>query len=112
MFQRVLLAWDPRKPPRRSVDVAAALADTYDAELAVCCIGDGTVEAQAAVGPDVSIATVPSSHVERELLRYAHDHGFDLLIVGRAHDSDQLPQRLIEWASLPVLVVVEEEPRQ
>jgi hypothetical protein len=108
MFQRVLLAWDPRQPPRRSLDVAESFAGAYDAELAVCCLGGGTVEAQAAVGPDASIATIPSAHVERELLRYAHAHGFDLLVVGRVGAQAELPRRLIEWASLPVLVVAEE----
>jgi len=109
MFQRILLAWHADRPPRRSLDVAGSLADAYDAELAVCCIGDGTVEAQAAAGPDALVTSVPAAHADRELLRYAHAHGFDLLVIGRAREDEPLPRRLIEWASMPVLVVAEED---
>jgi len=108
MFQRILLAWHADRPPREALDVASSLADAYEAELAVCCIGDGAVEAQAAVGTDATVTSVPIAHADRELLRYAHAHGFDLLVVGRTDENEPLPRRLIEWASMPVLVVAEE----
>jgi hypothetical protein len=107
MFQRILLAWHADRPPRRSLEVARSLADAYEAELAVCCIGGGTVEAQAAAGPDAVVAALPAAHGDRGLLRYAHDHAFDLLVVGRTPESAVAPRRLIEWASIPVLVVAE-----
>src|SRR5579884_3340510 len=40
MFQRVLLAWPSDAPPRRALEVARSLAETYAAELAVCCLVD------------------------------------------------------------------------
>ena len=108
MFQRVLLAWPHDRPPRRSLELARSLADAYDAELVVCCLGDGAVEAQAAAGPDVVVESLPAAHGDRELLRYAHAHAFDLLIVGRVRENEPLPRQLIERASMPVLVVAEE----
>ena len=110
MFHRILLAWPNDTPPMRSLQVARSLADVYDAELTVCCLGDGTVEAQAAAGGDAVVESLPAGHTDRELLHYAHEHAFDLLVIGRASESEQLPRRVIDWASLPVLVVAEEAP--
>jgi hypothetical protein len=107
MFQRILLAWPTDTPPRRSLEVARSLADSYDAELTVCCLGDGAVEAQAAAGADAVVATLPAAHGDRELLRYAHEHAFDLIVVGRVHEHESLPRHLVESASPPVLIVAE-----
>jgi hypothetical protein len=107
MFQRILLAWPHDQPPQRSLELARSLADAYDAELTVCCLGDGAVEAQAAAGAEALVASLPAAHGDRELLRYAHEHAFDLLVVGRVHENEPLPRKLIESASLPVLVVAE-----
>jgi hypothetical protein len=111
MFQRILLVWPHDTPANRSLDVARSLADVYDAELSVCCLGNGAVEAQAAAGVDAVVESLPTAHADRELLHYAHRHAFDLLVIGRARAGDPLPKRLIEWASLPVLVVSEASER-
>ena len=108
MFQRILLAWPHDTPPTRSLQVAQSLADTYGAELTVCCLGNGAVEARAAAGADATIESLPAAHADRELLHYAHKHAFDLLVIGRVHQDEPLPRRVIGWASLPVLVVAEE----
>jgi nucleotide-binding universal stress UspA family protein len=110
MFHRILLAWPRDTPPTRSLLVARSLAEVYDAELTVCCLGDGAVEAQAAAGADVVVESLPAGHVDRELLQYAHEHAFDLLVIGRAREAEHLARQVIDWASLPVLVVAEEPP--
>jgi hypothetical protein len=110
MFHRILLAWPHDTPPTRSLQVARSLAEVYDAELTVCCLGDGTVEAQAAAGADAVVESLPAGHADRDLLHYAHEHAFDLLVIGRMSEAEHLPRQLIDWASLPVLVVAEEPP--
>ncbi len=109
MFQRILLAWPSGRPPGRSLELARELADAYDAELTVCCLGDGIVAAQAAAGAEAQVVSRPAWHSARELVRYAHEHAFDLLVVGRVRDEAPSPGGLIESASLPLLVVPEEE---
>jgi hypothetical protein len=111
MFQRILLVWRHDEPPTRSLEIAQSLAEEYDAELVICCVGNGEIEAQAAVGSETLIESLPLRHGGRELLRYAHAHAFDLLVVGRVHANEREPRDLIEWASLPVLVVAEEQAR-
>jgi nucleotide-binding universal stress UspA family protein len=109
MFHRILLAWPPDPPPPlASLRVARSLAEVYDADLTVCCLADGMVEAQAAAGTDAFVTSLPTGDTDRELLRYAHEHAFDLVVIGRATENEQLPRRVIDWASLPVLVVAEE----
>ncbi len=108
MFQRILLAWPSDAPPRRALEVARSLAETYAAELAVCCLGDGAAAARAALGAHAAVASLPRPHADRELLRYAHEHAFDLLVVGRRRAGEPLPRRLVDRAALRVLIVPEE----
>lgn len=105
MFQRILLAWRPEPAPRTGLAAARSLADACEAELAVCCIGAAASEARAAVGRDVSVEVLPAAHADRELVRYAHEHAYDLLVVGKTLENDPLPRRLVERASVPVLIV-------
>jgi nucleotide-binding universal stress UspA family protein len=105
MFQRILLTWREDAPSDRALALARSLADVYGAELAVCSLGTVVQAAREAAGPEAAIEEIPTGHADRELLRYAHAHGFDLLVIARAHEGEQLPQRLIDRASLPVLVV-------
>jgi len=107
MFQRILLAWEHDNPPSASLEAARALADAYRAELTVCCFGDDTVEAQAAAGADAFIEALSPQHAARELAAYAHEHGFDLLVVGRRKGHHVLGRHLVDDVSCPVLVVTE-----
>jgi hypothetical protein len=109
VFQRILLTWRPEQPGR-ALDVARSLATACEAELAVCCVGVGAGEARAAVSRDVPVAVLPAAHADRELARHAHEHAFDLLVVGQVARNDPLPRRLVEWAPVPVLVVPEQPP--
>jgi len=107
MFQRILLAWQSGRSQERALELARSLAERFDAELAVCCLGDGAADARAAAGPEATIDSVAAAHAGRGLLRYAHTHGFDLLVMSRAHENEPLPRQVIDSASLPVLVVAE-----
>jgi hypothetical protein len=111
MFRRILLVWLHDGPALRSLDVARALAGAFDAELTICCLGDDALDAQAAAGPDARVQTIRGTHADRELLDFAHEHGFDLLVIGRGQRNEPLPRRLIDRASLPVLVVGDSPPR-
>lgn len=111
MFQRILLAWPHDQPPRKSLELAQSITTVYGAELTICCLGNGAVEAQAAAGAEAVVDSLPAAHPDRALLHYAHEHAFDLLIVGRVEEGEQLPRRLIDGASVPVLVVAEDPPR-
>lgn len=94
MFQRILVAWSRSSPAAKSLEVARSLAEAYGAELTICCVVEMT----------------PAAHADRELLRFAHRHAFDLLVLGRGRVGEPFPLRVIEWASLPVLVVAEDVP--
>jgi hypothetical protein len=107
MFQRILLAWSQPKPPDGAVRIARELAREYEAQLVVCCIGDGLAEARAAVGAEADVESLPARHGARELLHYAYEHAFDLVVVGRRASHDRLPEELVAAAAMPVLVVGE-----
>lgn len=107
MIQRILLAWEHDNPPDASLRAARSLADAYQAELTVCCFGDDTVEAQAAAGADAFIEALSPEHAAEQLAHYAHEHGFDLLVIGRKPGEHLLGRRLLDDVSCPVLVVAE-----
>jgi nucleotide-binding universal stress UspA family protein len=110
MFHRILLAWLD-DAPTSSLAVARSLAKTYDAELTVCCPAARAGGVRALLGADAAVEPLPSNQPERELLRFAHEHAFDLLVIGREPQHELLPRRVIDRASLPVLVVAEERAR-
>jgi nucleotide-binding universal stress UspA family protein len=111
MFQRILLAWPEPDPPARALALARELAEEYAAQLVVCCLGDEATKAQAAVGAEIQVESVSARHGTREALDYAHEHGFDLLVVGRIPGRGGLAGELISQTAIPVLVVAESAAR-
>jgi nucleotide-binding universal stress UspA family protein len=143
MFQRILLAWDGSAVARRAFDVAIDLTRRYEAELVVVSIAyspahaethtDREESADAArryleesfahvrdraerAGVSVEHEIVESDVPGDVLLRYAHDHGFDLLVAGHHHEGRVgrlllrgVAERLVGAAPVPVLVVGERE---
>jgi len=111
MFQQILLAWEHDNPPHASLEAARTLADAYRAELTVCCFGEDTVVAQAAAGADAYIEALSPEHAAEQLARYAHEHGFDLLVIGRRPGQHLLGRHLLDDVTCPVLVVTEDAQR-
>lgn len=142
MIQQILIAWDGSPPARHALDMAIELARRYEAELVAASVAHSpahpeteadrveTVDAArryleetfAAVADRAHRVGVPLEHVIIEgddpadrLLGYAHEHGFDLVVVG--HHRNRRPgrfllhglaERMIARADMPVLVVADE----
>lgn len=141
MFQRILIAWDGSEVARRALDLAVDVARRYDAELVAVSIAnapeyaetmaDRAESAQGArrhldetfdrvrdraerVGVPIEHVVVEGDHPVEEILAYAHEHGFDLLVAGH-HRSGRagrvllhgVPERLAAAAEIPVMIVGE-----
>lgn len=142
MFQRILIAWDGSEVALRAFDAAIDLTRRYDAELVAVSIayspahaetaGDREESADAAqrylretfqevadraerVGVDVEHQIIDGQTPARALLDHAHEHGFDLLVMGHHHSRRAgrlllrgVTQQVLAEATLPVLVVSDE----
>jgi len=143
MFQRILIAWDGSQVALRAFDVAIDVTRRYDAELVAVSIaysprhaetaGDREESADAAqrylqetfrevadraerAGVDVEHQIIVGERPARALLDHAHEHGFDLLVMGHHHSRRAgrlllrgVTQDLLASATIPVLVVSDEE---
>jgi nucleotide-binding universal stress UspA family protein len=141
MFQRILIAWDDSKPARRALDLAIDLARRYEAEIVAASVAHSPGHAETEADRVESVETtrrhlveslagirdradrvgVPLEHVviegdrpAEDLLRYAHEHGFDLVVAGHHRGGRAgrfllhgLAERLVDASSVPVLVVGE-----
>ena len=142
MLQQILIAWDGSRPARRAFDNALDLARRYEAELVAVSVahspahaeteGDRAESVDAArqyleetfsslddlarrVGVSLDHIVIEGDHPADDILAYAHQHGFDLVVVG--HHRNRRPgrfflhglaERMIAHASMPVLVVSDE----
>jgi nucleotide-binding universal stress UspA family protein len=143
MMQQILIAWDGSRPALRAFDTAVDLARRYDAELVAVSVAHSPAHAETAADRTESVDAarryleetlsavhdraervgVPLAHVIVEgdspaddILGYAHEHGFDLVVVGHHRNRRTgrfllhgLAERMIAHASMPVLVVTDEE---
>jgi nucleotide-binding universal stress UspA family protein len=129
MFQRIMVAWDGSALAERALDMAVDIACTYEAEIVAASVlapaGDPHLlqaafararEACVDRGVEPEHAIIEGGHPARDLLEYAHEHGFDLLVIG--HHRHERPggimlhgmtERLLTAAQLPMLVVGSEE---
>lgn len=127
MFQRILVVWDGSELAERAFAMGLELAGTYEAELVAASVIDPTSDDQEARlvslfadrhaeherrGWTIGHELIRGSHPDRDLLAYAHRHGFDLLVVG--HHREPKPgvlvlhgvaEHLVAAADVPVLVV-------
>jgi nucleotide-binding universal stress UspA family protein len=144
MFQRILIAWDGSDVALRAFDAAIDMTRRYAAELVAVSIayspahaetaGDREESADAAhrylqetfrevadraerAGIDVEHQIIIGETPARALLDYAHEHGFDLLVMGHHHSRRAgrlllrgVTQQLLADATIPVLVVSDEAP--
>jgi nucleotide-binding universal stress UspA family protein len=142
MLQQILVAWDGSRPARRAFDTALDLARHYDAELVAVSVAHSPAHAEteedraesvdaarqyleqtfASVDDRAERVGVPLDHVIIEgsnpagdILDYAHQHGFDLVVVGHHRNRRTgrfllhgLAERMIAHAQIPVLVVADE----
>ncbi|HTU79206.1 MAG TPA: universal stress protein [Solirubrobacteraceae bacterium] len=142
MFQRLLIAWDGSDAALRAFDVAIDVARRYDAELVAVSVayspahaetsGDREESAAAAhrylretfaevadralrAGVDVEHQIIEGRDPSRALLEHAHEHGFDMIVMGhhRSRSAGRLLLRgvareLLAGATIPLLVVSEQ----
>jgi nucleotide-binding universal stress UspA family protein len=129
VFQRVLVAWDGSELAEQALDMAVDLARTYDAEIvAASVLGPGvdghaldtafaSAREQRCAGVAVEHRVISGRHPAADLLDFAHEHGFDLLVIG--HHRGKVPGRLllhgvtehlVSACRLPVLVVGSPRP--
>lgn len=128
MFQRILVPWDGSELGDRALATAVELAGRYDAEIVVASVltgeatGDARDRLQMAfardwgdgrrdrmlIGHEVLAGRDPTA----VLLDFAHEHGFDLVVIGHHRDPRPghlglhgLTQHLLAAAEIPVLVV-------
>jgi nucleotide-binding universal stress UspA family protein len=141
MFQRLLVAWDGSPPARRALDLAIDLARRYGAEIVVASVAHSPTHAETeedrresveaarrfleesfarvqdrAERTGVAVEQVIIEGEEAEpaddLVRYAHEHGFDLVVAGHHRGRRRpgrlvlhgLADRLVAHADLPVLI--------
>ena len=139
MFQQILIAWDGSPPAEWAFDAAADLARRYDADLVALSVAHSPAHAETTAdrresvdaarryleetfarvrdraeraGVAVEQVVIEGDQPAASILDYAHDHGFDLLVIGHHHRRRSgrfllhgLAERTIEAAELPVLVV-------
>ena len=130
-----------RSSARRALDVAIDLARRYGGELVAVSVANSPTHAETAadraesvqaarahlletldcVGDRAERAGVDLEHVviegdrpAEDLLAYAHEHAFDLIVAGHHHTGRagrlllrDVPERLVASAEVPVLIVGE-----
>jgi nucleotide-binding universal stress UspA family protein len=139
MFSRILIAWDGSRPAEAAFDVALDISRRYQAELVATSIAHSPTHAETAddrgesveaarryleetfaqvrdraerAGVTVEHVVVEGADPANDILRYAHEHGFDLLVIGHHRNTRSgrfllhgLTTKTIDQAELPVLVV-------
>ena len=122
MFQRILAFWDGSDVSERALEAALDVASKYGAEVvaaSVVPLGEKTsLESLFAErhGPhravQLSHQLIQGRKPSECLLAYAHEHAFDLVVVGHHHHPKPgvvilhgVTEQLISEADLPVLVV-------
>jgi nucleotide-binding universal stress UspA family protein len=141
MFQRILIAWDGSHVARRALDVAIDLARRYGGELCAVSVAYSPAHAETAAdraesvdaarahltdtfgrvddraeraGVTLEHIVIEGDHPASDLLDYAHEHAFDLIVAGH-HRSGRagrlllrgVPEGLVASAAIPVLIVGE-----
>jgi nucleotide-binding universal stress UspA family protein len=139
MFSQILIAWDGSPPSEWAFDTALDLARRYEAYLCAVSVAHSPAHAETAedrkesvdaarryleetfeqvrdradrVGVSVEHVIVDGDNPASDILGYAHEHGFDLLVVGHHRKSRPgrflihgLTEKTIDASEIPVLVV-------
>lgn len=139
MFQRLLLAWDGSPPAQRALDLAVDIARRYGAEIVAVSVAHSPTHAETEedrlesvaaarafleesfarvrdraerAGVAVEQVIIEGEQPADDLVRYAHEHGFDLVVAGHHRGRRRpgrlvlhgLADRLVAHADLPVLI--------
>ena len=140
MFQRILIAWDGSLVARRALDVAIDLARRYGGELVAVSVANSPTHAETAAdraesvqaarahlletldcvgraeraGVDLEHVVIEGDRPAEDLLAYAHEHAFALIVAGHHRTGRagrlllrDVPERLVASAEVPVLIVGE-----
>jgi len=145
MLQQILVAWDGSRPARRAYEFALDLARRYDAELTVISVAHSPAHAETEadraesvdaarqylaetfaavrgqaerVGVNLDHLIIEGDNPAADILRHAHEHGFDLVVIGHHRNRRTgrfllhgLAERMIADAPMPVLVVANDPDR-
>lgn len=145
MFRRLLLAWDGSPPAHRALDLAIDLARRYGANVVAVSVAHLPSHAETEEDRRESVEAarrfLEQSFVEvrdradragvqleqvivegetepaDDLIRYAHEHGFDLIVAGHHRGRRRpgrvvlhgLAERLVAHADLPVLITGDDD---
>jgi nucleotide-binding universal stress UspA family protein len=122
MFQKVLLAWEDAHPPERALAVATELARVYGAKLTIAALGPAPTHSKRPpepLGVETAWTTIAERHPVAGMLALAHEHAFDLIVVGhhapeRIHRvfTHDMARDVATGSVVPVLVVAEGEAVQ
>lgn len=131
-FRRILVGWDGSGPADAALRIATAYADEVGGEVEALAVfnkptDSPTIDGAQVVDPERrgvrehyaerfdggSVrfhAIVDSASPAYALARFAHDHDFDLIAVGRStggksRDGDRTLHELVAHAAVPLLVV-------
>ena len=140
MFERLLVAWDGSLPAERALDVAISVARRYGAEIVAASVAHSPTHAETEedriesvdaarrffegsfarvrdraerAGVSVEQVIIEGEEPADDIVRYAHECGFDLVVAGRHRGRRRagrlvlhgLADRLVARADLPVLIV-------
>jgi nucleotide-binding universal stress UspA family protein len=139
MFQRILVAWDGSPSARRALDLAIDVARRYGAEIVAASVAHSPAHAETEedrresveaarlfleqsfqrvrdradrAGVPVEQVIIEGDEPADDIVRYAHEHGFDLVVAGHHRGRRRagrlmlhgLADRLVAHADLPVLI--------
>jgi nucleotide-binding universal stress UspA family protein len=138
MFQQIMIAWDGSPAAEWAFGVALDIARRYDAELVAVAVAHSPAHAETAAdrresvdaaqryleqsfvglrdraeraGVAVEQTVLQSDEPAAAILDHAHEHGFDLLVIGHHRRRagrfliHGLAEKTIEASDVPVLVV-------
>lgn len=139
MFRQILIAWDGSPPAEWAFDAALDLARHYDAQLCAVSVANSPAHAETGddrkesvdaarlyleetfahvrdraerAGVEVEHVVIEGDQPASDILAYAREHGFDLLVVGHHRNTRSgrfllqgLASKTIDAAEFPVLVV-------
>lgn len=142
MLQLILVAWDGSRPAEKAFDLALDIARRYEGELVAASVAHSPAHAETEsdrlesvdaartylqqtfdrvrdradrAGVPVEQAIIEGDHPADDILRFAHEHAFDVVVVGHHRNTRPgrfllhgLAEKLIAASPMPVIVVADE----